>query len=146
MGAKGDTQADDKEEQEKELKRRNARLAKQAARDLGLQRKIIVTHLNRGALQSRLYRHIFNRRKNTVTPEEMKHPNIAELYDNKLSDEIQKIMEEDQADAEENSEVEEEEESDEEDAIKDDFLDMPLDFVQHINKARLETIARKKNE
>ena len=36
MGEKGHTQADDKEEQEKELKRRNARLAKQAARDLGL--------------------------------------------------------------------------------------------------------------
>ena len=48
-------------------------LAKQAARDSGLQRKIMVTYLNKGALQSRLYRHLYTRRKNTLTPEEMKN-------------------------------------------------------------------------
>jgi hypothetical protein len=64
-----------------------------------------------------------------VTPEEMKQKHIAELYDNHLSEEIQKMMEEDEADAEEDSAAEEEEDSDEENAIKDDFLDMPLDFV-----------------
>jgi hypothetical protein len=82
-----------------------------------------------------------------VTPEEMKHKHIAELYDNHLSDEIKKMIEEDEADAEENSANEEdEEESDEEYAIKDDFLDMPLDFVIHIKKARLDDDAKKKNE
>lgn len=72
LGERGDsTTMDDKEEQEKEMKRRKVRLAKQAARDPDLQRKIIVTNLNKGALQSRLYRHLFTRRKNLVTPEEM---------------------------------------------------------------------------
>lgn len=55
------------------------------------------------------------------------------------------MMEEDEAD-EEDSAAEEEEDSDEENAIKDEFLDMPLDFYQHINKARLDDAARKKNE
>jgi hypothetical protein len=48
------------------------------------------------------------------------------------------MMEEDEADAADSSEAEDEEDSDEENPIKDDFLDMPVDFVQHINKSRLE--------
>lgn len=109
-------------------------LAKQAARDADLQKKIIVLYLNKGALQSRLYRHLFTRRKNTVTPEEMKKKHIAELYDNHLNDEIAKIMEEDEAEG--SSEEEEEDDDDEQGTIKDDFLDMPIDFLGTILKAK----------
>ena len=56
------------------------------------------------------------------------------------------MMEEDEADAANSSGAEEEEDSDEENPIKDDFLDMPVDFVHHINKARLEGASKKKNE
>jgi U3 small nucleolar RNA-associated protein 14 len=57
-------------------------------------------------------------------------------------------MEDDDQDAE--SEEEEDEEDDDDDgdknAIKDDFLDMPLDFVGNIRKAKLESAGKKRSE
>ena len=42
---------------DKENKRKLVKLSKQAARDAALQKKIIITRLNKGAIQSRLFRH-----------------------------------------------------------------------------------------
>jgi len=80
---------------------------------------------------SRLYRHMYNRRKNVVTKEEMDKPHIAELYNNKLDDELAKIMEEEEEErSDEEDQEDDEEEEDEEGGIKDDFLDMPIDFYR----------------
>jgi hypothetical protein len=129
---------------DKDQKRKQAMLSKQLARDGDMQRKIIVTYLNKGALQSRLYRHMYTRRKNQVTPEEMKLKHIAELYVNHLDDEIAKIMQEDADEEEEEEEEEEDSDDEEQGVVKDDFLDLNLDFEREIRRAKDESSLLKK--
>ena len=137
-GAKQDPQVA-AEGEDKENKRKLVKLSKQAARDAALQKKIIITRLNKGAIQSRLFRHKFIQRRNSLVPEDFQHQNIKELYDNFHDEELAKLMEDEEDDKDSNDDdFEEEEDSDDElGAIKDDFLDMHLDFLGNIKKAKI---------
>lgn len=133
--------------EDKENKRRLVKLNKQAARDAALQKKIIITRLNKGAIQSRLFRHLFIQRRNSLVPEDLLHPNIKELYDNFHDEELAKLMEDEEDEKDSDDDFEEEEDSDEEaGTIKDDFLDMHLDIVGNIKKAKIDVRNSKKSE
>jgi hypothetical protein len=69
------------------------------------------------------------------------------LYDNFHDEELAKLMEDEEDDKDSNDDFEEEEDSDDElGAIKDDFLDMHLDFLGNIKKAKINVKNSKKSE
>lgn len=55
-------------------------LQKRAARDPSLQKKIIIEKINKGAYQSRLFRHLLMYRKNHLSEAELEKKHIKELF------------------------------------------------------------------
>jgi hypothetical protein len=117
-------------------------LSKRAAKDSQLQKKLIITAINRGVYQSRLFKQVLIHRKTHLSEEDMKKRHIMDLYDVFNDEELAKIagLEEDgqgSSDEDDENGFESSDSDDEEggqNAIRDDFLDMPLDFA---NEARL---------
>jgi hypothetical protein len=114
--------------------RRALLLRRQAAKDPKLQRKLVLSGINKDAYRSNLFRMILITRKNRVTEKELTdNPHLTGMLD---------IYE----DEEENEESEgEEDSSDEDDVIKDDFLDWPLDCKTEVLKAKKQGVSRKLN-
>lgn len=112
-------------------------LKKKADKDPKLQRKLILSALNKDAYRSGIFRMTLITRKNRITKEEIEsNPHIEGMLD---------IYEGEEDEDEEESEEEEEEDSDE-DEIKDDFLDRAIDCKIEILKAKKKAMSTNKNE
>lgn len=106
--------------------------------------KLIITQLNKGVYQSRLFRQTVIHRKTHLTEEDQSKPHVMALYDVFTDEELAKIagLEEEGLNDDEEDDGFDSSDSDEDEEgkanIRDDFLDMPLDFVEEANTALRE--------
>ena len=119
------------------LAKKRALLQKQAAKDPALQRRLILSAINREAKNSRLFMTVYNKRRNRITEGELRHrPTLVGMLD---------IAEDDEDKDSGKDEDEDSEEDEFGDVFQDAFLDWPVDGRVEVLKAKKQALSGKKN-
>lgn len=110
-------------------------LKKAAAKDPKLQRKLILSGINKDVYRSGLFRNVLISRRHRITKKEIEErPTIEGMLDI--------LKDEDQPDDEDDGD---EDSSSDEEMIKDEFIDLPFDCKIEILKAKKKAVNSKRN-
>lgn len=117
--------------------KREMLLNKAAAKDPKLQRRLIISGINKDIYRSILFRHMFISRRHRITPEEIsRRPTIQGMLE---------IIKDEEKEEGEDEEDEEEDDEDDDEPIRDEFLDLPFDCKIEVLKAKKKAVNSKRN-